>query len=1131
VKVVVDGFPHNRPDNLYAFFRAAITSSFRVVTTASGVSTLVWSRFPPGVGVSRIFLSHSSSNNAEAVALRDWLGNEGWDDIFLDTDPERGIATGERWERALNQAANRCEAVLFLVSRAWLDSDWCLKEFNLAHRLNKRMFGVLIEDIPFVGLPVNLTSTWQTVALAAGRDHVMLRATMPVTGEEVHITFSTEGLGRLKNGLKRAGLDPRFFAWPPENDSNRAPYRGLLPLEAEDAGIFFGRDAPMIEALDRLHGLRLGAPPRLLIILGASGAGKSSFLRAGLLPRLVRDDRNFLALPVVRPERAAINGETGLLQAVESALRVSGLAYARAEIRRAILAGASGLRPLLQKLSGQAFAAHLAEESRERPPIFVLPIDQGEELFLAEGTDEAEQLLTIIHDLLADDRPGMLVLITMRSDSYERLQSSKALEGIPQATLSLPPMPLGAYQLVIDGPAARLRDTARRLYIEPALTEALLADIESGGGRDALPLLAFTLERLFLEYGARGRLTLSDYEALGRIKGSIEAAVERALVAADANSKIPRDRGTRLALLRRGFIPWLAGIDPETNSPRRRVARLSEIPVEARPLIDLLKEQHLLATDVAQDSGEVTIEPAHEALLRQWGMLQGWLEEDFAALAILEGVKRAARDWAANAKDAGWLIHTGVRLRDAERISLRESLARFVAPTDHHYLTACKQLDDSERTFAEMTSTTAPVRLIALAVLVGTIGGLAVAVMSTIVGLMQETLFHLPGGQRLAARLAIDPVRLLSVPLLGGLLLGASTEIIKRWRPEREVDPMEANALHGGRMSLTGSMIVALQTVWSGGVGAGVGLEAGYAQAVSGIASRIGRAFRLRRGDLRVLVGCGAAAGVAGALAAPLAGAFYGFEVIVGSYAPSSLAPVAIAALIGYSVAERLAPVDVGVVGADKVTIVSHDLVMAALIGLLAALLGIVLMRGVALCELLFTRLAPRPAWRTMVGGFCIGIFAIVSPHVLSSGYGAIRIAGLLDMSFRAIALLFVLKISSVIVSLGSGFRGGMFFTSLLIGALGGHLLAAGLTMTFPAFYFDPGAYSVIGMSALAASVIGGPLTMMFIAIETTSDLWLTMLVLIAVSISTLVTREAYGYSFPTWRLYRRDETNPQSVS
>jgi len=639
--------------------------------------------------VSRIFLSHSSVNNAEAVALGDWLRNEGWDDIFLDTDPERGIAAGERWERALNRAANRCEAVIFLVSRAWLGSGWCLKEFNLAHRLNKRLFGVLIEDIPPADLPVNLTSTWQLVQLAAGRDHVMLRATMPVTGDEAHVTFSKEGLARLKTGLQRAGLDPRFFVWPPEHDPNRPPYRGLRPLEVDDAGILFGREAAIIEALDRLRGLRQAAPPRLLVILGASGAGKSSFLRAGLLPRLQRDDRNFLPLAVVRPERAAINGETGFLRAMELALQTGALSHPRAAIRAAIEAGATGVRPLLQELSKATMATQLAAEPGEKPPIFVLPVDQGEELFLPEGAGEADHLLALIRDLLAEDAPGVLALVTIRSDAYERLQSAKLLEGIPQATLSLPPMPRGAYQEVIEGPVARLRDTDRALTIEPALTQALLADIESGGGRDALPLLAFTLERLFLEYGGRGRLSLADYEALGRIKGSIEAAVGQAFKAADADPAIPKDPSARLTLLHRGFIPWLAGLDPDSGAPRRRVARLSEIPPEARPLIHYFVEQRLLATDVAKDTGEVTIEPAHEALLRQWGLLQGWLEEDFAALTALEAVKRAARDWAANAKNVSWLVHSGGRLDDAQRFTARTDLASILEPTDREYLVAC----------------------------------------------------------------------------------------------------------------------------------------------------------------------------------------------------------------------------------------------------------------------------------------------------------------------------------------------------------------------------------------------------------------------------------------------------------
>jgi chloride channel protein, CIC family len=415
--------------------------------------------------------------------------------------------------------------------------------------------------------------------------------------------------------------------------------------------------------------------------------------------------------------------------------------------------------------------------------------------------------------------------------------------------------------------------------------------------------------------------------------------------------------------------------------------------------------------------------------------------------------------------------------------------------------------------------------LIGLAALVGVAGGLVVAAMGTAVDLIHEILFNLQHGERLSARLTLDPVLALSVPLLGGILFGASSELIRRWRPEREIDPIEANALHGGRMSLIGSIIVAVQTVWSSGVGASVGLEAGYTQLASGIAARLGMGFRLRRGDLRILVCGGAAAGIAGAFGAPLAGAFYAFELIIGSYSPSGLAPVGIAALVGYMVAHALSPAELGVVAPEPTTITGHDLALAAVLGLLSAGLGIILMRGVALSEAMFARLRLRPALRTMLGGLVVGLLAIVSPQVMSSGHGALRVAGMLDLSFRAVALLFVLKIVASIASLGSGFRGGMFFSSLLIGALGGHLLAISLTMFWPTVYFDPNAYAVIGMSSLAAAVIGGPLTMIFIALETTDDLWLTTAVLVAVIIAAQLTREVFGYSFATWRFHLRGET------
>lgn len=129
------------------------------------------------------------------------------------------------------------------------------------------------------------------------------------------------------------------------------------------------------------------------------------------------------------------------------------------------------------------------------------------------------------------------------------------------------------------------------------------------------------------------------------------------------------------------------------------------------------------------------------------------------------------------------------------------------------------------------------ISLTILAAMIGAIAGLVVVVMSIAVSFLHVLFFNMAPGDRLSAADALDPVRALFIPLAGGLLFGAVALLLRRWRPDREVDPIEANALHGGRMSFRGSTIVALQTVWSSGVGASVGLEAGYTQWASGIAS------------------------------------------------------------------------------------------------------------------------------------------------------------------------------------------------------------------------------------------------------------------------------------------------------
>nr|VFJ78454.1 MAG: TIR domain-containing protein [Candidatus Kentron sp. FW] len=312
--------------------------------------------------MSKIFISHASTDSPTALAVAEWLTANGWDDYFLDVSADRGLAAGERWQEALRRAADRCEAVLFLISPTWRDSQWCLAEFLLAKQLGKAIFGALIEPTPLETLPVEMTAEWQICDLVAGdqRQHFEIHRDNPPIPRTT-VSLSAAGLARLKHGLQRAGLDADTFPWPPKSDPERRPYRGLEALDLEDAAIFFGRDAALVRALDRLRRLRQEGVDRLFVILGASGAGKSSFLRAGLLPRLLRDDRHFLPLPVIRPERAAVEGSTGLLASIEGAFARLGIRKNRADIRKK-LGQPRGFTALLNDLRTHAHARVIPAE-------------------------------------------------------------------------------------------------------------------------------------------------------------------------------------------------------------------------------------------------------------------------------------------------------------------------------------------------------------------------------------------------------------------------------------------------------------------------------------------------------------------------------------------------------------------------------------------------------------------------------------------------------------------------------------------------------------------------------------------------------------------------------------------------
>lgn len=413
--------------------------------------------------------------------------------------------------------------------------------------------------------------------------------------------------------------------------------------------------------------------------------------------------------------------------------------------------------------------------------------------------------------------------------------------------------------------------------------------------------------------------------------------------------------------------------------------------------------------------------------------------------------------------------------------------------------------------------------LVLLAAVIGVIAGLAVVAMEAALQELHALIFGADARESLSTAAGLSPMTVLLGPALGGLAFGIVSWLIFRKRSQ-PVDPIEANALFGGRMSLGDSLIVAAQTVASSGVGASVGLEAGYTQAASGIASWIGSGFRLRRADLRLLVGCGAGAAIGAAFNAPLAGAFYAFELILGTYSIVSFAPVLTATFTATLTREALFEMNLLGSFQTDTTVTAGDFPLLILLGAVCGVIGIAIMQGATLLERAFRRVGVPAFLRPAIGGLAVGGLALWATAVLSAGHGAIEVFLTADDSLLFLASALAAKALASAISIGSGFRGGLFHASLLLGVLAGRVFAATVALVVPGLTPDAWLYALAGMSALAVSVVGGPMTMSFIALEMTGDLRLTFAVLAAVATASLLTRRLFGYSFATWRLHLRGE-------
>lgn len=561
--------------------------------------------------MARVFISHSSRDGESASRIKHWLAQQGFETPFLDFDKHSGITPGSDWEKTLYREIERSEALIIVQTPNWMESKWCFAEYTQARALGKPIF------------PIIETATGDTLIAP---DIQALNLLQDREG----------GLEQLARELTRIAMDAQGgFDW----DVSRAPYPGLLAFQESDAAIYFGRDDEIRRLIERLNARRAQGGTKLIALLGASGSGKSSLLRAGVIPRIRRDKRNWIVLPPMRPQRHPID-----------------------ELARtiAIMLDTRDWRTLRDRLNGPDVRHALSDLASDlriwagaNEANILIPVDQAEELFGVSNPDEAAQFLKVISAAMSEDLP-FLAVFSQRSDYLEALQSAPTLTARFEE-FSLGPLPLSRVPQIIEGPAR-----VAGISLEDGLVQMASRDAET---EDALPLLAFALRELYDRSAGDRHFSLSEYMAMGDAAEGLTPLENAVRKAADSVIADAAPREDELAALRDAFVPAMVKVN-DTGEYARNPARWDALPARSHPLLEKLARARLLI--LSQDGDARMVEVAHEALLRKWPRLRNWLDEARDFLVGRQQIDRDMLDWQRAAKaDKPAALLTGLKLTRA----------------------------------------------------------------------------------------------------------------------------------------------------------------------------------------------------------------------------------------------------------------------------------------------------------------------------------------------------------------------------------------------------------------------------------------------------------------------------------
>ncbi|HIJ83132.1 MAG: Cl-channel, voltage-gated family protein [Magnetococcales bacterium] len=363
----------------------------------------------------------------------------------------------------------------------------------------------------------------------------------------------------------------------------------------------------------------------------------------------------------------------------------------------------------------------------------------------------------------------------------------------------------------------------------------------------------------------------------------------------------------------------------------------------------------------------------------------------------------------------------------------------------------------------------------------------------------------------------------LFMPVLGGAIIGPLVHFFfPSSRGDGVPEVMSAVALRGGKLGLREGLGKMLSCSLSIGCGGSVGREGPVVHLGATLASWFGSLLPMSNNHMRTIVGCGAAAGIAASFNAPIAGVMFALEVILADYGLATFSPIVLSSVVATVIA-RMHLGDFPAFIVPNYTLVSAWEIPAYVgLGLVCGLTGILFMVTLFKMEDLFATIKIPIYLKPIIGGFCLGVIALVFPETMGVGYDIMNHALLEEMAVLAMIALIFAKIIATSIALGSGFSGGVFTPSLFLGAMVGGSFGTIAHSIFPAISAGPGAYTLVGMGAMAAAVLGAPIASILILFELTGDYRIMLALMVASIVATLLINQIYRESVYTKTLKRK---------